>query len=90
MNQDELVFDGADYNHERDSARLTGQLHRIFECMKDGKPRTLREISHITGDPEPSVSAQLRGLRRPKFGAHTVEKEYIKNGLYKYRLIVNE
>jgi hypothetical protein len=29
-------------------------------------------------------------LRKPRFGGHTVEKEYWKNGLYFYRLIVRQ
>lgn len=27
-------FNGADYQPERDNARLTGQLLRVFDCMK--------------------------------------------------------
>jgi len=49
----------------------------------------LRQISDETGDPESSVSAQLRHLRKPRFGAHTVEREYIQDGIYKYRLVIN-
>ncbi|MCP5014291.1 MAG: hypothetical protein GY938_03300 [Ketobacter sp.] len=56
--------------------------------MKDGKPRTLREIANRTGDPEASVSAQLRHLRKERFGGHTVKREHINNGLYSYELIV--
>ena len=87
--QGELVFDGADYNHERDHVRLTGQINRVFECMKDGKWRTLTEISEATGDPHASVSTRLRDFRKPRFGSYEVEKEYIGNGLYKYRLLLN-
>ena len=83
----ETRFDGADYVAKRDNARLTGQILRVWECMADGKWRTLREIADITGDPEPSVSAQLRHLRKERFGAHTIEREHIERGLYKYRLI---
>ena len=86
---DEYVFDGSDYIHERDHARLTGQILRIWECMIDGKWRTLDEISKTTGDPAASVSAQLRHLRKEKFGSHDVEKDYIGNGLYRYKLIPN-
>ena len=82
----DLRFDGADYNRTRDDARLTGQILRVWECMSDGKWRTLKDIAQETGDPEASVSAQLRHLRKPRFGGHTVEREYIDKGLYKYRL----
>jgi hypothetical protein len=82
-----LWFDGDDYNHERDSERLTGQLLRIFEVVKDSKWRTLKEIAMLTGDPEASISAQLRHLRKPRFGSYEVEKQHIDRGLYKYRVI---
>jgi hypothetical protein len=84
-----LWFDGDDYNHERDSERLTGQLLRIFEVVKDSKWRTLKEIAMLTGDPEASISAQLRHLRKPRFGSHEVEKQYVDRGLYKYRVLIN-
>jgi len=90
MNQGEFRFDGSDYVRERDDARLTGQLLRVWECMQDGRWRTLKQIAEITKDPEASISAQLRHLRKKRFGSHEVEKEYLNNGLYKYRLIINE
>lgn len=90
MSQQELRFDGADYSPERDNPRLKGQLLRVWDVMKDGRWRTLREIATQTNDPEASVSAQLRHLRKDRFGAHQIEREYITNGLYKYRLIINQ
>ena len=71
--QAELRFDGPDYIPERDNVRLTGQLERIWNCMQDGEWRTLSRISTITGDPESSISAQLRHLRKPRFGSHHVD-----------------
>jgi hypothetical protein len=89
MTQLSFKFNGADYDRERDDARLTGQVLRVWECMSDGRWRTLRQIADITGDPEASVSAQLRHLRKKRFGSHIVEREYIDKGLYKYKLIIN-
>ena len=71
-------FNGADYVPERDHARLTKQIDRVKECMQDGRWRTLRHISQITGDPEASISAQLRHLRKERFGSHTLNKKYMK------------
>jgi DNA-binding CsgD family transcriptional regulator len=85
-----LRFDGADYNRARDDARLTGQILRVWDCVSDGNWKTLKQIAQETGDPEASVSAQLRHLRKPRFGGHTVEREHVNNGLYKYRLIPKE
>jgi DNA-binding IclR family transcriptional regulator len=85
-------FNGADYDHSRDAVRLTHQILRVFNAMAGGQWRTLDEIAQMTGDPPASVSAQLRHLRKERFGAHTVEKRHRGNpgvGLYEYRLIVN-
>jgi uncharacterized protein (DUF2132 family) len=81
-------FNGSDYVPSRDDVRLTGQLLRVFDVMRDGVWRTLDQISAATGDPQPSISAQLRHLRKSRFGGHDVEKAYIANGLYRYRLDV--
>lgn len=85
----ELRFDGAGYQADRDNPRLTAQLERVWKCMADGSWRTLRQIATATGDPESSISAQLRHLRKPRFGAHTVERNYVGNGLHAYRLTPN-
>jgi len=83
-----MRFNGADYKPDRDNPRLTGQLLRIWETVSDGFWYTLKDIAVRTGDPEPSISAQLRHLRKPRFGGHIVEREYVTNGLYKYRVLL--
>ena len=85
-----MRFDGADYQPVRDDIRLTGQLLRIWNVVFDQQWRTLEQISQETGDPPASISAQLRHLRKPRFGEHEVEKQYLGNGLYKYRVIPNK
>lgn len=83
-------FNGSDYIKEFDQQRLTGQLKRIYGLMIDGRWRTLREIEIITGDPASSISAQLRHLRKERFGSHTVNKRSRgdrKIGLFEYQLI---
>lgn len=82
-------FDGKAYVPARDDIRLTGQLRRIYALMKDGKWRSLRQIAEATGDPESSASAQLRHLRKERFGAHTIERRYVAGGLFEYRLVPN-
>ena len=84
-------FNGPVYEARFDYERLRGQMLRVFNLMRDGRWRTLTEIEHGTGDPAASISAQLRHLRKPRFGSHTVEKrprgERI-HGLFEYQLIV--
>lgn len=83
-------FNGPEYDPDRDKVRLTGQIKRVFDCMSDGNWRTLDQINQETGDPHASISAQLRHLRKPRFGSHTIEREHIKNGLFKYRLLIKK
>ena len=80
-------FDGPEYIPERDWERLTTQVGRVFNCMRDKRWRTLREIAQATNDPEASISAQLRHLRKERFGHHTVNRKHVKNGLYRYQVI---
>jgi hypothetical protein len=79
---------------ELDNVRLAGQAKRIWQCMVDGKWRTLREIEAITGDTTASVSAQLRNFRNLKhLGGHTVNvrrrEGREKDGVWEYQLIPN-
>ena len=90
---DLFKFNGSDYVPYLDDQRLTGQLKRIFDLMKDNQWRTLSEIAAITKDHEASISAQLRHLRKPKHGNHTVDKRprgHREQGLFEYKLTVNQ
>ena len=60
--------------------------------MRNGNWYTLEDIETETGDPQASISAQLRHLRKVRFGGHTIEKRRKgseKSGLWEYRLKVN-
>lgn len=83
-----LPRDGVTYDHGRDGARLTAQHERVKEFMRAGGWHTLAEIHEATGDPEASVSARLRDLRKKRFGKHTVLRRHLGDGLYAYRLIL--
>lgn len=82
-------FDGVTFDPTRDTRRLTAQHHRVKALMRDGRWRTLAEISEATGDPEASVSARLRDFRKTKFGGHGVDRQYVERGLYRYKLVLN-
>lgn len=81
-------FDGQTYEEPRDGSRLRAQHQRVFEAMKDGAWRSLHALSKLTGDPEASVSARLRDLRKERFGGHQVDRRYVHQGLWEYRLTV--
>ena len=89
MTQNLLNFDGPALT-PADNIRLTNQQALIVAYMRSGEWRTLREIAEFTGAPEASASAQLRNLRKPRFGGHTVERRHEGGGLYSYRLIVSK
>jgi hypothetical protein len=89
MDFTQVRFNGADYVPERDNQRLGKQLNRVVWAMRDEMWHTLGAVARMTGDPEASVSAQLRHLRKPRFGGHTVERRYQSDGLYEYKLILN-
>lgn len=74
--------DGVTYEPELDKVRLNAQMLRTYEALRDGMWFTLRRLS----DPEASVSARLRDLRKVKFGGHEVERRRVDGGLFEYRL----
>jgi hypothetical protein len=84
-------FDGSGYDPALDGDRLRRQLGRVWNLMRDGHWRTLYEIADTTGDPQTSISAQLRHLRKPRFGGYTVDKRRrtALGGTYEYRLVLD-
>jgi hypothetical protein len=84
-----LHFDGATFDPGRDGTRLTKQFSRVWEAMKDGRWRTLAQLHTATDDPEASISARMRDFRKPRFGSHDVQRRYVADGLFEYRLVIN-
>jgi len=88
-------FCGSNYDPKLDEKRLSGQMEKIFNLMKDGTYRTLKEIEKLTGYPQSSISAQLRHLRKPMFGEFIVNKQRRigrktrPTGTWEYALKVN-
>lgn len=81
-------FGGETFDAILDGGRLSAQHERVLHVVRDGQWRTLADISARTGDPEPSVSARLRDLRKPQFGSLTVERRRVPDGdgLHEYRV----
>lgn len=83
-------FKGSDYEESEDYERLKRQIDRVGTTMQDGAWRTLGEISAITGDPEASISRQLRYLREERNGGWDVQKRVRgsrEGGLWEYRIV---
>jgi len=83
-------FDGETYEPAPDHARLTSQLDRVLDLMRDGAWRTLSQIQQCCGGSDASVSARLRDLRKDKFGGRVVERRRMAPataGLFEYRVL---
>lgn len=80
-------FDGKTYDPERDRARLNRQLTMVFDVIRDERWHTLAEIESRTDCPQASISARLRDLRKKRFGSYEIERRYVANGLWEYRLV---
>lgn len=78
-------FDGCVMPDQKES--LLNQMDTIFALMKDGKYRSLHEIQISTGYSTASISAQLRNLKKERFGGHTLNKIYVENGLWTYQIV---
>ena len=94
-------FNGPAYDPRVDLDRLTKQIWRVYSSMTSGVPGqrrpgewgrcwlTLGELAASTGDPESSVSAQLRHLRKARFGGFIVSRRHRgkrSSGLWEYQL----
>lgn len=85
------LFDGPTFDSVLDGERLSAQYDNVKALMLDGEWRTLVEISLLTDYPTPSISARLRDMRKPRFGAYTVERKRRGNGragLFEYRVLI--
>lgn len=85
------IFDGDTFDVALDQARLGAQYQRVWAVIRDGAWRTLQELAQASGDPEASVSARLRDMRKPKFGAHDIQRRRRgtpERGCWEYRLVV--
>lgn len=77
---------GDTYDDTRDRDRLNRQARLVWRVMTDHQWHTLAELSFLTDQPEASVSARLRDLRKRRFGSHTVHRRYAGGGLWEYQL----
>lgn len=87
----ETAFRGETYTPRHDFKRLRGVMLKVISLMADGKWRTLKEISEVSGGSEASVSARLRDLRRPEYGSNIVDRYHTATrGTFQYRVRVTD
>lgn len=82
---------GPAYDPKIDHPRVKKQHEHIRDVMLTWWPlwRTLAEIEAETKYPQASISAQLRHLRKPRFGGYEVQKRRRKvdGGTWEYRVM---
>jgi hypothetical protein len=81
-------FGGSTFDHKRDAADFRCQLDRTRGIMLGGGWHTLEYLASEVGCSEATVSARLRDLRKPRYGAYNIEKR-VKVGtkrVYEYRM----
>jgi DNA-binding NarL/FixJ family response regulator len=83
--EDLPLFDGAVIDHKVDQKPLEKQLKAIYNLMQDGVYRSLSDIATKLNIGESSVSAQLRNLRKERYGGFEVQKTRVDR-LWLYRL----
>ena len=86
-------FDGETYEPRHDRVRLNRQLSKVWLAMLRPGWHTLAEIEKRTEEPQASISARLRDLRKDRFGGHEVLRQRRgdpSEGLFEYRLIPSE
>lgn len=81
---------GPAYERVLDETRIIGQMERVKAYLLSGQWCTLADIEAFTGYPQASISAQIRHLRKAKFGGYLVEKRRKSGGFggtWEYRLM---
>ena len=82
---------GTAFNEEDDGKRIRTQMQVIRDYMlaNSKKYLTLKAIEIETGYPQSSISAQLRHLKKQRFGGYELRKERMSinnKGTYVYNL----
>lgn len=86
----DVSFDGATFDPTEDGERLSRQLLAVRSLMLDGRWRTFVQIQEGIGmGTEAAISARLRDLRKPRFGAYEVLRRRVPGtkGLHEYRVV---
>ncbi len=78
---------GPAYDEAKDGKRIAKQHEAIRDFMLlYNSWWTLSELSGRLHYPEASISAQLRHLRKERFGSYTVDKKRRTTGTWEYKI----
>ena len=81
---------GKNFSRARDGERLARQTRAVWNVMRVMGWRTLPELASVLDEPQQSISARLRDLRKPRFGGWDVQRQYEGNGVWAYRVLKPE
>jgi hypothetical protein len=70
--------------------RFDTQLAVLLNALQNTGWWTLKQLSDATGSPEPSVSANLRHLRKKQFGGHKIERRRLNGTSYTWEYSIND
>ncbi len=82
-----LVWDRCNPLDDERAQKLTGDLKRVFDILSKGGAHLVSDIARDLNLPACSVSAQIRHLRKPKFGGFTVKRISLTKGLSAYQMV---
>ena len=88
------AFDGATYDPKRDWRRLDLQVSAVYRAMRLGVWLTLGQVGDWIFEevqidvPHQSISARIRDLRKPKWGGHEIQRRYLRDGIWQYRMVI--
>lgn len=81
MSQLKLVWDRTDPDNKQRAKKLTGDKYKILTLLKNGQVWTVSAIAQAIGNKaEPSVSANVRNLRKDGFKIKLVKFGHGLNG----------
>jgi hypothetical protein len=88
MKGNDMETYGPAYVEELDGKRIAKQHEVIRDFMLNNTNWfTLAELHALLQYPEASISAQLRHLRKQRFGAYRVEKRRRTQGTWEYTVL---
>jgi hypothetical protein len=77
---------GPAYCKGKDGNRIAKQIDAIRDYMLNTEWKALAEIEFALGYPQASISADLRHLRKERFGNYQVDKQRRTEGTWEYRV----
>ena len=83
---DWVPIGGTTFNHTFDAERLACQARKVYDLMRDSQWRTLSEIRELISQPEASISARLRDLRKLGLTVERRRRGNPKQGIHEYRV----